>query len=301
MLRFKESHLLLPLVSYRVGALIWHFLQLGYLLLFGLADDLRFPQQTLNCGRVKTQALRKQSALASGYKHMDTHGEMCTCVHWRAASKCVSKQIFFFKTASFATKFMFFYEALMEIDKNQYYKWEDPLWKDNKKSYIKKATNYVIKLLTEQHSWRTSVYTSSLSLNCIFLCFLLWVFRDTFINILPVNPAINSHLSFPAFGSSPLILSAWLGTCSLSLRFHDFFGPVSKEWRKEKGIKFFYFVMFISFLCSFFFFWLLKTFWQNTKVMNKQQPPLVFSATWVNKGNLSRFSEYFDNIMDKRW
>lgn len=44
-------HLLLPLISQGVGAVLRHLLQLSDLLVFAFVDDLGFPQQNLNCGR----------------------------------------------------------------------------------------------------------------------------------------------------------------------------------------------------------------------------------------------------------
>lgn len=40
---------------------------------------------------------------------------------------------------------------------------------------------------------------------------------------------MTSHLSSPAYGSSPLILSAWSGEGSSSPQSHHFFGPESTD------------------------------------------------------------------------
>lgn len=72
-------YLLLPLISQGVSALIRHLLQLSNLLLFALADDLGFPQYTLNCKEsTYTNTQRAVRPCLRVCTQMDTHTDTHT-------------------------------------------------------------------------------------------------------------------------------------------------------------------------------------------------------------------------------
>lgn len=170
-----SSYLLLPLVFERVGALIWHLLQCCNLFLFALADDLGFPQHTLNCGWAQTQNTHKEhSAPASGYEQMDTRIDVHTHtleLNWCAVRKSMTGKILFllnsyhfFCVAKLYSRFVL--KSIKHSEKTE--KWEKKGRGTGEKKEIK-ILDWAAQLEN------VILHHSNPVWNCLFLGFLLWV------------------------------------------------------------------------------------------------------------------------------